>query len=118
MKIRWLSSLEGNHDRECGKEVGYQRGDCGTHCPISGNQKQVQQYIDYETNKRPVKRQPLQTLISQILAAGNTVSDVAQLVSPDTGSRIEDLFSEFFNDPSMSVEDVQSYFVDIIADAQ
>ncbi len=54
----------------------------------------------------------------EILAAGNTVSDVAQLVSPDTGSRIEDLFSEFFNDPGMSVDDVQSYFVDIIADAR
>ena len=54
----------------------------------------------------------------EILAAGNTVSDVAQLVSPDTGGQVEDLFSEFFNDPSMSVEDIQSYFVDIIADAQ
>ena len=53
----------------------------------------------------------------EILATGNTVSDIAQLVSPDTGNQIDDLFSEFFNDPSMNVEDAQKAFADIIADA-
>ncbi|MGQ7847117.1 ABC transporter substrate-binding protein [Granulosicoccus sp. 3-233] len=53
----------------------------------------------------------------EILAAGNTIPDTNQLVSPDTNSQIEELFSEFFNDRSITVEDAQSRFADIIADA-
>lgn len=53
----------------------------------------------------------------EILAAGNTIPDTNQLVSPDTNSQIEDLFSEFFNDSSITVEDAQSRFADIVADA-
>ncbi|ASJ73809.1 ABC transporter substrate-binding protein [Granulosicoccus antarcticus] len=53
----------------------------------------------------------------EILAAGNTVRDAAQLISPDTNSQIEDLFSEFFNDYSVTVEEAQASFAGIIADA-
>lgn len=53
----------------------------------------------------------------KILAAGNVVRDVAQLISPDTNGQIDDLFSEFFNDQNMTIEDAQSSFVDIISDA-
>lgn len=53
----------------------------------------------------------------EILAAGNIIRDTNQLVSPDTNSQIEDLFAEFFNDASITVEDAQGRFAEIIADA-
>jgi len=53
----------------------------------------------------------------EILAEGNIIADTNQLLSPDTNSQIEDLFSEFFNDASITMEDAQSRFADIIADA-
>ena len=53
----------------------------------------------------------------EILATDNTVPDTGMLINPDTNSQIEDLFSEFFNDPSITVEDTQSRFAEIIGDA-
>ncbi len=52
-----------------------------------------------------------------ILEAGGTVTSVNQLVSPDTNTQIETLFSEFFADTSMTPEMAQERFADIIADA-
>lgn len=53
----------------------------------------------------------------EILASGNTIPSTDQLISPDTSRQIEDLFSEFFNDHSITVEDAQSRFAGIVADA-
>ena len=53
----------------------------------------------------------------EILAAGNTVPDAGMLITEDTNNQIGDLFSEFFNDPSITVEDAQSRYADIIGDA-
>lgn len=52
-----------------------------------------------------------------ILAAGNVLADVNQLISPDTSTQINDLFVEFFNDPSITPEAAQERFVGIIEDA-
>ena len=53
----------------------------------------------------------------EILASGNTVPDAEMLINPDTNSQIGDLFSEFFSDHSITVEDAQTRFADIIGDA-
>jgi glucose/mannose transport system substrate-binding protein len=53
----------------------------------------------------------------EILAAGNTVISTNQLVSPDTNTQIEGLMTEFFSDMSITPEDAQARFADIIADA-
>ena len=52
-----------------------------------------------------------------ILATGNIVPDANQLMTPDSQRQLEDLFVEFFNNPSVSVADAQARFVDIIASA-
>ena len=52
-----------------------------------------------------------------ILAKGNVVESTNQLMSADSQKQIEDLFSEFFANPSMTPEDAQKRFVDIIASA-
>ena len=54
-----------------------------------------------------------------ILAKGNILPEgTDQLLSADTQKQKEDLFSEFFANPSMTVEDAQKRFVDIIASAE
>ncbi|MCO6178383.1 ABC transporter substrate-binding protein [Ciceribacter sp. RN22] len=53
-----------------------------------------------------------------ILAKGNVVESTNQLMSADSQKQIEDLFSEFFANPSMTPEDAQKRFVDIIASAE
>lgn len=52
-----------------------------------------------------------------ILAKGNVVQWTDQLLSPDSQKQKEDLFSEFFANPSLTPEDAQKRFVDIIASA-
>jgi glucose/mannose transport system substrate-binding protein len=52
-----------------------------------------------------------------ILEAGNTVTSTNQLVSPDTNTQIEQLMTEFFSDMSITPEDAQARFAEIIADA-
>jgi glucose/mannose transport system substrate-binding protein len=52
-----------------------------------------------------------------ILAKGNVVQGTDELISPDTTTQINDLMSAFFNDPSMTREDAQAKFAEIIASA-
>jgi len=52
-----------------------------------------------------------------ILAKGNVIQGTDQLLSADSQKQKEDLFSEFFADPSMTPEDAQKRFADIIASA-
>ncbi len=52
-----------------------------------------------------------------ILAKGNIVADVNQLMSPDSLGQVNDLFVEFFNNPSITKEDAQKQFADIVEDA-
>jgi glucose/mannose transport system substrate-binding protein len=52
-----------------------------------------------------------------ILAKGNVIQGTDQLLSADSQKQKEDLFSEFFANSSMTVEDAQKRFADIIASA-
>ncbi|MEW9615060.1 ABC transporter substrate-binding protein [Shinella sp. S4-D37] len=52
-----------------------------------------------------------------ILAKGNVIQGTDQLLSADSQKQKEDLFSEFFANPSMTPEDAQKRFTDIIASA-
>ena len=52
-----------------------------------------------------------------ILAKGNIIEGTDQLMSADSQKQKEDLFSEFFATPSMTPEDAQKRFADIIASA-
>lgn len=52
-----------------------------------------------------------------ILAAGNVIQGTDELISPDTTTQINDLMSAFFNDPSMTKEDAQAKFAEIIGTA-
>jgi glucose/mannose transport system substrate-binding protein len=52
-----------------------------------------------------------------ILAKGNVIQGTDQLLSPDSQKQKEDLFSEFFANPSMTPEDAQKRFAEIIAAA-
>ncbi|MHB0953558.1 MAG: ABC transporter substrate-binding protein [Allorhizobium sp.] len=52
-----------------------------------------------------------------ILAKGNVLTSTDQMMSADSQKQMEDLFSEFFATPSMTPEDAQKRFVDIIASA-
>ena len=52
-----------------------------------------------------------------ILAKGNTIVSVDQLLSADTQKQKEDLAAEFFSNPSLTVEDAQKRFAEIIAAA-
>jgi glucose/mannose transport system substrate-binding protein len=54
----------------------------------------------------------------EILAAGNVIQGSDELISPDTTTQINDLMSESFNDPAITVEDAQARFADIIASAE
>ncbi|WP_422373502.1 ABC transporter substrate-binding protein [Hoeflea sp.] len=53
----------------------------------------------------------------EILASGDALPDVNILISSDTRVQIEELFVEFFADSSITPEDAQARYADIIADA-
>ncbi|MFD1910879.1 ABC transporter substrate-binding protein [Halodurantibacterium flavum] len=53
----------------------------------------------------------------EILARGDTLPDLAMIITPDTQAQIEDLMVEFWNDSSMTPEAAQERFADIIASA-
>ena len=52
-----------------------------------------------------------------ILAAGNIVKSTDQMISPDTTTQTNELFTEFFSDTSITPEDAQARFAEIIASA-
>jgi glucose/mannose transport system substrate-binding protein len=54
----------------------------------------------------------------EILAEGNTITSVNQLVSPDTNTQIEGLMTEFFANKAITPEDAQKRFAEIIANAE
>jgi len=53
----------------------------------------------------------------KLLDENKLLPSQAQVMQRDTINLIRDLFNEFFTDPSMTVEDTQAAFVDIIANA-
>jgi glucose/mannose transport system substrate-binding protein len=53
----------------------------------------------------------------EILAAGNTVQWTDELISPDTVQQMNDLMAEFFATPSITAEDAQKRFAEIIGNA-
>ena len=53
----------------------------------------------------------------EIIGGGGVVKSTDSLVSPDTMTQLNDLFSAFFNTPSMTLEQVQASFSEIIASA-
>ena len=52
-----------------------------------------------------------------ILADGNILPDANQTLSPDTQGQLEDLMTEFWANDSISAEDAQKRYADIIANA-
>ncbi|CTQ44143.1 ABC transporter substrate-binding protein [Roseibium sp. ROS1] len=52
-----------------------------------------------------------------ILAKGNVIQSPDQLMSADSLTQVNDLFVEFFNNPSMTAEDAQSMFASIVGNA-
>jgi glucose/mannose transport system substrate-binding protein len=52
-----------------------------------------------------------------ILAKGNIIPDTNQLMTEDSNNQMNDLFVEFFKTPTLTVEDAQKRFADIIAAA-
>ncbi|MHA7775327.1 ABC transporter substrate-binding protein [Roseibium sp. M-1] len=52
-----------------------------------------------------------------ILAQGNVIQSPDQLMSADSLTQVNDLFVEFFNNPSMSAEDAQKMFASIVGNA-
>ncbi|MET3855096.1 ABC transporter substrate-binding protein [Rhizobium sp. OAE497] len=53
----------------------------------------------------------------EILKKGNVIEGTDQLLSADSQKQKEDLFSEFFANPSMTPEDAQKRFAEIISSA-
>ncbi|WP_425450821.1 ABC transporter substrate-binding protein [Pseudoroseicyclus aestuarii] len=53
----------------------------------------------------------------QLLADGNVVPSGTALLSPDTTNSLNDLMTEFWNTPSMTPEDVQEQYAQIIEQA-
>ena len=54
----------------------------------------------------------------EILAKGNVIPVIDQLLSPDSANQVNDLFVEFFKNPSMTPEDAQKRFGELIAAAE
>lgn len=52
-----------------------------------------------------------------ILAKGNIIQAPDQLMSADSLTQINDLFVEFFNNPSLTAEDAQARFAELVASA-
>ncbi len=53
-----------------------------------------------------------------ILAKGNIIPDTNQLMTEDSNNQLNDLFTEFFKDPSMTPEAAQKRYAEIIASAE
>jgi len=53
----------------------------------------------------------------EILASGNIIPDTNQLNTEDTNNQLNDLFVEFFKTPSLTPEEAQKRFAEIIANA-
>lgn len=53
-----------------------------------------------------------------LLAEGKLLPDTNQLITSDTTTQINTLFTEFFADPSITAEDAQEQFVSIIENAE
>ena len=53
----------------------------------------------------------------EILASGNTIRSTPELITEDTGTQIGDLVTQFMNDESMTPEDAQARFADILSNA-
>ncbi|MDB6182278.1 ABC transporter substrate-binding protein [Paracoccus fistulariae] len=53
----------------------------------------------------------------EIIGAGNIVPGTDALITPDTNTQLEDLHNQFFSDMSLSAEDAQARFAQIIGDA-
>jgi glucose/mannose transport system substrate-binding protein len=53
-----------------------------------------------------------------ILAGGHTLPDANMLQTQDTNTQMNDLFVQFFADPSMTPEAAQAKFAEIIAQAE
>jgi glucose/mannose transport system substrate-binding protein len=53
----------------------------------------------------------------EILAAGKTMQWTDELISPDTTQQMNDLMAQFFSTPSLTPEDAQKRFAEIIANA-
>ena len=53
----------------------------------------------------------------EILASGNIIPDTNQLNTEDTNNQLNDLFVEFFKTPSLTPEEAQKRFADIISKA-
>ncbi|WP_343080427.1 ABC transporter substrate-binding protein [Ostreiculturibacter nitratireducens] len=54
----------------------------------------------------------------KLLAEGKLLPDTNQLITPDTTSQINDMFAEFFADPSITPEAAQARFVEIMSEAE
>ncbi len=54
----------------------------------------------------------------EILKSGNVIKSTDELISPDTTTQINDLMSQFFNDTSITKEDAQKRFAEIIGSAE
>ncbi|MBP7242998.1 ABC transporter substrate-binding protein [Amaricoccus sp.] len=52
-----------------------------------------------------------------ILAAGNTIKSTDSMITPDTTTQTNELFTQFFADPDMTAADAQARFAEIIASA-
>lgn len=53
----------------------------------------------------------------QLLADNKVLPDGNQLIAPDAQTQINDLMTEFWNDPAMSIDDVQERYAQIIETA-
>lgn len=53
----------------------------------------------------------------EILAKGNTIPSTNMLMTEDSNNQLNDLFAEFFKTPTMTPEDAQKRFAEIIAAA-
>jgi glucose/mannose transport system substrate-binding protein len=53
----------------------------------------------------------------EILAAGNIVKSTDTMITPDTTTQTNELFTQFFADTSMTPADAQARFAEIIANA-
>jgi glucose/mannose transport system substrate-binding protein len=52
-----------------------------------------------------------------IVSSGAVVTSTDQLITPDTNTQLEDLLSQFFSDMSMTPEDAQARWADVIESA-
>ena len=53
----------------------------------------------------------------EVLKTGNVIPSTDELISPDTTTQINDLMTQFFSDMSMTPEDAQKTFAELIANA-